>query len=272
MNAPVRYFGGKGSMIDTLIAYFPFAEEYDTFLDAYGGSGVALLNKPRTTVEIYNDLDRNVYSLFKVLQDGSLFEEFYRKAQLALYDEWTSDEYRRSLRGDLELVERAFRFWYVGRTRRGGGQGGFLFNVMPRRRMSKSVSDFLSTVDGLPALHARLSNVIVRNRDAIGLIQRCDRARTFIYLDPPYVHSTRTAVRYNVDADDDHHKQLVYTLNNTSRAMVALSGYENPLYAELQGFKRHEFTVNTLTGSNERKTKTESLWLNYTPPTDRRLL
>lgn len=260
-------------MVGTLVSYFPLAEDYDTFIDAYGGSGVVLLNKPRTTMEVYNDLDKNVYSLFKVLQDRSLFDEFSRKCQLAYFDEWTSEEYAESLRGgDLELIDRAFCFWYVNRTRRAGGQGGFIFNLVIRRRMSKSVSDFLSAVDRLPELHQRLSAVVVRNCDALELIRECDYPRTLIYLDPPYVHSTRTGTRYNLDVDDEHHARLVDTLNQIRHAYVALSGYDNELYAGLRGFTRYEFTVNTVTGNNERKTKVESIWTNYAPPQQMRLL
>lgn len=267
MNAPIRYFGGKGTMVDTLVSYFPLAEDYDTFIDAYGGSGVVLLNKPRATMEVYNDLNKNVYSLFKVLQDRSLFDEFSHKCQLAYFDEWTSEEYEESLRYDeLGPVERAFRFWYVNRTRRAGGQGGFIFNLVVRRQMSKSVSDFLSAVDRLPALHQRLSAVVVRNRDALELIRECDYPRTLIYLDPPYVHSTRTGTRYETDADDNHHELLIETLNSIRRAYVAVSGYDSAIYAGLQGFTRYDFTVNTVTGNNLPKSKTESLWCNYVPP------
>lgn len=267
MKTPIRYFGGKGNMINTLVSYFPSARNYDTFVDAYGGSGVVLLNKPRTTMEVYNDLDQNVYSLFVVLRDPDLFHPFYEQCQLAFYDETTSETYEASLRTDeLTLLERAFRFWYVSRTRRGGGLGGFMMNLAIRRRMSKSVSDFLSAMDGLPALHARLSPVIVRRMDALKLIQELDFKRTLMYLDPPYLHNTRTGARYRVDATQEHHEQLVDTLNQIQHAYIALSGYDNDLYAGLQGFTRYDFTVNTVTGNNERKTKIESLWTNYVPP------
>lgn len=267
VNAPIRYFGGKGNFVGKLLSFFPLADSYNTFIDVYGGSGVVLLNKPQVEVEVYNDLDRNVYALFQVLQDAELFAVFVKKCELALYDEATSDAYEVSLGGELaEPMERAFRFWYVARTRRGGGLGGFSFNTIVRRRMSKSTSDFLSAVDRLPQLHQRLSTVIVRNMDALELIEHSDMPRTLLYLDPPYLHSTRTSARYRTDATTEHHHQLVEVLAKLRHAYVALSGYDNPLYATLPGFKRHAFEVRTVTGANERKTKTECVWLNYPPP------
>jgi len=264
MNAPVKYFGGKGGMIAQLLSYFPDESLYDTFVDAYGGSGVVLLNKPRVPIELYNDVNRNVYALFKVLRDEALFAEFYRLCQLALYDESTSNEYRVSLRGELDDVERAFRFWYVNRTRH-NGIGGFSINTTVRRNTSKSVSDFLSSVDEMPELHARLSTVIVTNRDALELIGEFDRERTLIYLDPPYVLSTRTEARYENDVDDAHHERLVAALNAIKKAYVILSGYDNALYSALNGYTRRDFAVNTVSGTGTPKQKMESLWMNYDP-------
>ncbi len=265
-QAPIKYFGGKGNMIGKLLELFPPVSEYDHFLDAYGGAGTVLLNKPVTPVEVYNDLNRNAHALFAVLVDKALFLEFQRLTEVALYDELTSEEYLVALTDDtLTLVERAFRFWYVSRVRHGSGIGGFVCNSTIRRGMSKSTSDFLSSVDGLSALHTRLSRVVVRNCDAIKLIPQFDYKRALIYLDPPYVHSTRGGARYETDADDNHHVALVEVLNSIRNAYVVLSGYDNPIYDSLKGFTKHSFEVATVDGHNVPKTKREFVWRNFEP-------
>lgn len=129
--------------------------------------------------------------------------------------------------------------------------------------MSKSTSDFLASVEGLLPLHERLSSVVVRNCDALELIARCDYPRTLIYLDPPYVHETRTETRYETDADNDHHERLIELLSSLRSAYVVLSGYEHPLYAALNGFSKHQFEVNTVTSTNTPKVKTETVWRNF---------
>lgn len=256
-------------MIEQLMSFFPPTDNYETYVDAYGGAGTVLLNKPRTGAEIYNDLEKNVYSLFKTLSDRQLFEEFERLAQLALYDEATSDEFVDSIKYDeLGVVERAFRFWYVARTRF-SGNGGFSINAKNiRRGMSKSTSDFLSSVEALPELHARLKTVVVTNRDALDVIRDNDFPRTFIYLDPPYVLASRTSTtRYRQDATDDHHRQLVSVLNDIKHAYIVLSGYENEIYdvLDLKKFTKHSFDVNTQTGNFGSKVKTECVWRNFEP-------
>ncbi|MBK8035326.1 MAG: DNA adenine methylase [Chloroflexi bacterium] len=264
MRAPIKYFGGKGNMLHKLLAFFPDPSSYDLFIDAYGGSGVVLLNKPRTQVEIYNDLDLNVYSLMATLADPVLFAAFRQRAELALYDEATSNVYRGAIRNPGQPIhERAFMFWYLTRTRQGMGSGGFSINTVVRRRMSKSTSDFLSSVEGLPELHARLSSVLVTQRDALELIAAYDMPRTLVYADPPYVQSTRGKTRYAVDADDAHHRQLVEVLNGLQHARVVLSGYDNPIYAALRGFAQQAFQVKTVTPTGAPKSKTECVWVNF---------
>lgn len=272
-RAPIKYFGGKGNMLGKLLAFFPDPSSYDLFIDAYGGSGVVLLNKPRCAVEIYNDLDLNVYALMMTLSDPVLFSAFRCRAELALYDETTSANYRATLKNPgLPVHERAFRFWYVNRTRQGAGTGGFSINTVVRRRMSKSTSDFLASVEGLADLHARLSSVIVTRRDALELTAAYDMPRTLIYLDPPYVHSTRGKTRYAVDADDTHHRRLVEVINGLQYARVIVSGYDNAIYAAgLRGFEKHTFDVNTVSGNGKAKRKAECVWVNFAAGTLRLL-
>lgn len=84
----------------------------------------------------------------------------HQLCELALYSETLSNEFIERLRvqeAQLSQPQRAFMFWYVNRTRH-NGVGGFSINTTVRRGMSKSTSDMLSSVAGLPALHDRLSS------------------------------------------------------------------------------------------------------------------
>lgn len=262
LQLPIRYFGGKGNMIDDLLPHFPTPSDYDTYVEPYGGSGVVLFNKPRADVEVYNDLNLNVYTLYRVLQERETFEAFKFKAELSVYHEQMMKDYAKSLRsGQLEPVERAFRFWYVNRTRR-NGIGSFSVHSISRKNMSKSVRDFLASVEGLDAIHDRLRTVVISNRDALQMIPHWDRRRCLIYLDPPYVHSTRGETRYETDADDNHQQQLINVLKKVKNALIVLSGYDNDLYNNL-GWRRADFNINTVSGTRQTKTKTESVWLNF---------
>lgn len=258
MNAPIIYFGGKNGMAKHIIDYFPDKETYNTYIEPFGGSyGVGLHMDYIPPVEIYNDLDNNVYSLYKVLQDKELFGEFQRLCELSPYSETMNREYALSLKNDeLTTLDRAYRFYYVNRTSF-NGNGGFKMNCVIRRKTSKSVSDFLSSVERLDELHDRLVNVLVCNRDGIELISKYkNKDNVLIYCDPPYVQSTRTSNRrYDIDMEDDTQDRFLEVCIGCKCKML-ISGYDNEKYNMLleNGYNKVEFEVNH---------RIETLWKNY---------
>ena len=263
MKSVITYFGGKGLISKKIIHHFPVT--YSIYIEAYGGGASVLFAKPLTSLEIYNDVYENVYSLFKVLADKNLFKEFKHLCDVSLYSRQLRDEFVDDLkRNDLSLVERAFRYWYTNRTSHTRGDT-LAVNKSIRRNMSKSVSDFLTSIDSLFAIHNRLSKVIVEKQDAIELLKKYNAPTTFAYLDPPYHHDTRTDKRYNHDLTNEEQEILVdYLL--TSKSKILLSGYKNSEYERLEeyGWERIDFPVKISGGvDNKAGIKVESLWKNY---------
>lgn len=273
MNSPIRYFGGKNGMASKILKYFPKEGSYNTYIEPFGGSfGVALHNPNIPPIEIYNDLDNNVYSLFRTLVDKEMFVEFQKLSDLIIYSEKVRKVFKQDLKeipfnedDKLSIVHRAFKFFYVNRTSR-NGIGGFSINTCVRRSMSKSCSDLLSTIEGLPKLHDRLSKVIVTNQDGIKLISKySQREDTFIYADPPYHQSTRTETRYNIDMNDDEQERFIDECVN-AKCKILISGYDCNPYKRLEenGFIKIKFVVHTMSGNRKtKKDKVEYLWLNY---------
>lgn len=272
MNSLVRYFGGKNGMANKILEYFPQNGTYNTYIEPFGGSfGVALHNPNIPPIEIYNDLDNNVYSLFRVMVDDKMFEKFRMLCDCFIYSEEMRRQYIKELREmvfedtESHLINRAMKFFYVNRTSR-NGIGGFSVNLCVRRSMSKSCSDMLSTIEGLPKLHDRLSKVVVTNQDGIKLINKYSQSEnTFIYADPPYHQCTRTSTRYNVDMGDELQEKFIDACIN-AKCKILISGYDCELYKRLEenGFKKVEFIVHTMSGDHKtKKDKTECLWMNY---------
>jgi site-specific DNA-adenine methylase len=265
MNTPIKYFGGKSLCFKDIFKYFPNREEYNTYIEPFGGSfSLGLKMEVPAEVEIYNDLEQNVYSLYKVLSDPEMFQLFKSKCDLAMYNEDIRREFKELLKHeDITLVERAFYFFYTNRTSH-NGIGGFSMATCIRRGMSKSTSDFLSAIDRLQELHDRMSKVIVTNMDGNKLIRRYDDPRVLCYCDPPYEQSTRTAARYKVDMDRDGHIEFLNTVIE-SKSKIIISGYDCELYDKLteNGFSKIHFDVNTIGGDFKPKTKVETLWKNF---------
>lgn len=258
MNAPIQYYGGKNTMSNHIIEQFPDKETYDTYIEPFGGSyAVGLHMSYIPPVEIYNDLNDNVYSLYKVLQNKDMFKSFQHLCELSPYSDAMRIEYVEALKNkDIPILNRAYMFFYVNRTSF-NGIGGFKINICIRRHTSKSISDYLSAVDRLEELHQRLSNVIVSKTDAIELIEKHkNKQNVFMYLDPPYVWNTRTSnTRYDVDMDDEKQDIFLKTCIG-SKCKMLISGYDNDKYNVLidNGFNKVSFTTNN---------RVETLWRNY---------
>ena len=267
INSPIRYYGSKGNgLANRIYQYSPKPSDYDVYLEAFSGAANLLFTKKPSGVEIYNDLEKNVYSLFKVLSNKELFPKFKELCELTYYSKDIREEFKIDLKKeDLDVLERAYKYFYVNRTSFNGNGGFSAISESIRRNMSKSVSDYLSSVDCLPEIHDRLSRVIVENSDGIELIEKHDKDRTFIYADPPYHQDTRTGARYKVDMNDEQQERFVSVALNLKKAKILISGYDCKEYNRLtsNGFEKIEMEVNTQDSKRRPKTKTEVLWRNY---------
>ncbi len=89
-----------------------------------------------------------------------------------------------------------------------------------------------------------------------------ENPKTLIYLDPPYVLSTRKGGElYDFEMSDlDHIKLLTVVCERPS--MVMISGYRSAIYDEyLSEFHRIDYQTTTRQGLVD-----ESLWMNFEPP------
>ena len=264
MKSPIKYFGGKNGMANKILPFFPDNYEKMTYLEAFCGSGAMLFHKERSDVEIINDLDNNIYSLFKTLIDPTMFDQFKHMCDLSLYSEQVFKEYQTDLKTELDVVERAYKFFYCNRVAY-NGIGGFSSSNVVRRKMSKSVSDYLSAIDGLFNVHDRLSNVVVHNKNAFDLITKWDKPNVFMYLDSPYALETRSSGGYKHDMNDEEQDEYLNILLSITDAKVLVSGYNCERYNVLDraGWKRYDMEIKTQNGNREGKSKVESLWYNY---------
>lgn len=111
--------------------------------------------------------------------------------------------------------------------------------------------------------------VTVVNADAISWLESREwTGQEFIYLDPPYVLSTRTKKDiYRFEMSDADHQQLLSTLTAISdrhAVKFLLSGYRNDIYddwARANSLQRADFQAMT-----RRGVRTESVWFNYPTP------
>lgn len=257
----IRYHGGKWRLAPWIVDHI---SNHHTYVEPYGGGGSVLLRKPRSYAEIYNDLDGDVVNLFRVARDRG--EELRRLLELTPF---SREEFEASYESSPDPLERARRM--VVRSHQGFGSAAASgertgFRSSSTRTGTSPAVDWRNYPDALVAIIDRLQGVVVENRDALEVMAYHDRPETLHYVDPPYVHSTRSLkVRHNDhrksyrhELTDDQHQHLAQFLLGL-RGKVLLSGYRCPLYDELfagwHRVERHAFAD----GARDR---IECLWLN----------
>ena len=283
LHSPILWFGGKGKVVRWLLNFVPSHKYY---LEAFGGGASLLFAKSPVSFEVYNDLDEGLFSFFKVLRDPNKFRRFYRRACLTPYSRKEYQYARDNWRSCEDEIEKA-RMWYVVVRMSFGGRfesgWGYSFSRIDRN-MPHTCSAWLSALDMLPAIHQRIRTVQIENLDWRECLKKYDRGydEEFVYLDPPYVRTTRRAGEYSHEMTDADHRELVEYLL-THKRKVMLSGYDNEIYRELErhGYQKISREVacravgrtrqSGLLGkgasfkNNKTQRRVECIWINYSP-------
>jgi DNA adenine methylase len=259
----LRYHGAKWNLAPWVISHFP---PHESYVEPFGGSAAVLLQKTRSALETYNDLDGEVVTFFQVLREQT--EALVRLIELT---PWARAEYALSYEPTDDPLERARRFfvhaWMSigGTSRQSAWTSGWRYIKTVNARW-KGPAETWCMLDHLYDVANRLKGVQFECRDALEILPRYDGARTLFYCDPPYVFSTRSGHAgrmYAHEFQDEQHVRLAEVLGDL-QGMVVLSGYPSGLYAELYE-QRDWVRVNTeakVNGGRGDGKRIESLWLN----------
>ncbi|WP_067070344.1 DNA adenine methylase [Roseateles chitosanitabidus] len=258
----LRYHGGKFRLASWIVGFFP---AHRIYCEPFGGAASVLLLKDRSYAEIYNDLDLEVVNFFRVLRDADLAEQLARAVYLTPF---SRDEFRDSYAETDDPVEAARRtlvrsFMGFGTTTLRHNRTGF--RAKANRQTQPAQIDWTNYPAHVATFTERLRGVVIENRDALEILAQQDTAETLFYVDPPYPHETRSAIKSHNDKAYRHemttadHEALARTLH-ALKGMVVLSGYACELYDRelFPDWERHE-RVAMADGARER---TEVVWLN----------
>ncbi len=264
MRAVIRYPGSKWGIADWIISHFPAGYENLVYLEPFMGSGAVFFNKRPGAVETINDLDGDIVNLFRVLRERP--EELKHVLALTPY---SREEYDKSFEPCEDALERARRFM-VRTTQAIGAKmdGKCGWRNHKQMKIGGTACKWAGITDSIDTSAARLRGstknlVQIEHMDALRLIERYNSPDVLMYLDPPYVRSTRRSGKlYRHEMDDDEQRRLL-DLIVSSKAKIVLSGYASPLYDEaLQGWNKD----TTMSQTTSTKMAQEIIWMNYEPP------
>lgn len=248
------WVGGKFHLAKTIIPKIPTHVGY---VEPFAGGAWILFRKPESKAEIINDINKDVVTLYRVIQKH--LPEFIRYSQWVLI---SRDEFNRLLQVNpdtLTDIERSFRFFYLQKLAFAGrinGTPSFGTSSVKPARLNLSRIE-----EDLWAAHQRLAQVTIENLPYAEVIHRYDRAETFFYCDPPYF-DCEDYYGKNIFSRDDFTK--LRDILSTIKGKFLLSINDVPLIREL--FK--DFTIESVDNfysmnKNQMKPVKEILIKNY---------
>lgn len=273
----IRWHGGKWRMAKWIMSHFP--DDHDLYVEPFGGSAAVLLQKPRSRMEVYNDLDLQVFNFFTVLRRWP--NQFIQELKLTPFH---NEEYMRSLFTDdtaegqattkeWDEMEQARRF-YIRAYQSIMGPTVTWTNSFKRQKVysrgksgkssMKPSAHTFAEVDHLYIVADRLRGVTFENTNWWTILEKYDTERTLFYLDPPYLGSTRKQNTKNAYAHEmmepENHFAFL-TLARGLQGIPLISGYDSELYrTELEERDWTKVTYNArINGPNKA---VECLWLS----------
>ena len=235
-----------------------------------GGGSVWLALNPEGISEVVGDTRGDVTNFWNILRDPRSFEELRRACEATPFDEAIFENPNAVPSGLRPAVHLAWDFFVRVRLSLSGRMKGFasITRNRTRRGMNEQVSAWLTAIDGLPDVHARIKRTLVRCKPALELLISEDGPRTLFYLDPPYLHETRVSTdEYGEhEMTPEQHKDLLDALVALEGRFM-LSGYRSALYDEYAarwGWHLTEFDVPNHAASGKTKRRmVECVWRNF---------
>lgn len=257
ITAIAPWFGGKRSLAPRIVEQLG---PHKAYWEPFCGSLAVLFAKKPSQQETAIDLHGNLVNLARVLADPDMSLELYGRASRTLC---STDLYRRSLQwlddnpldGSTTDLDAAYHWLLVSWMGRNGYAGCVRTTFQPSVRYTpgggSSSMRWRNAVESIPPWHERLRSVQILSDDAFEILWKiADVLGVVIYVDPPYVRSTRSngggsvylhdfveEVPIRVAAADgrgekpgkrNDHVRLYYRLRRFTHARVIVSYYDHP--------------------------------------------
>jgi len=259
MMSAFPYIGGKTRLAEWVIDHLP---PHTTYVEPFGGSASVLLNKPRSTVEIFNDKDSDVVTFFRVARERpEELAEWCRFVPFSeqLHDKW-ADEFFSGERPNDD-VEHAGKWLFLRYSQYAGKvsrKSGFKRESPRDEKGSRNARNWLNAPERIEQVADRFRGVSVVHEDYLTVFERYDSPETVFYVDPPYYQKEDL---YREAADHATLEQALSELEGA--AIVSYTDIPPGLY---QGDRWHvvERSV-THSAAGNGKMANERLLLNFEP-------
>ena len=224
MNSFISWIGGKKLLRKKILEQFPGTDEYDRYIEVFGGAGWVLFAKDKhADMEVFNDANGELINLYRCVK--------YHSEALQKELEWsfTSREQFFDFRDQVQVrgltdIQRAARYYLLIKCSFGSDIRSF----------GVRGKNLENSIEYLKEVKKRLNTTVIENKDFEGLIKTYDREKALFYLDPPYFETEKY---YDVGFLKQDHLRLRDTLEKIKGKFVLSyndSEYIRNLYSGYQ--------------------------------------
>ncbi|MEM7539621.1 MAG: DNA adenine methylase [Chloroflexota bacterium] len=265
INSPFKWAGGKSRLRKQIIELIP---QHSCYVEPFSGAAWVLFGKPPSDVEVINDIDQELTTFFQVVK--------HKPDELLASFEWelvARAEFERLANLDpseLNDVQRAHRFYYLIMAGWGGESNypRFQISISDGGHGNRLIGALKNLEKRIRPVHERLRIVIIENMDWENCIDRYDREKVVMYIDPPY---PKNGVNYRHNMKDwADHERLAKRLTE-SKCKWIVSSYDREEVRN--SYKGHNAVavqsysgMKTKKNSQERVLNREVLITNFELP------
>lgn len=252
-KSPLAWVGGKSKLTATIIPLIP---PHKCYVETFAGAAWVMFRKPESKVEVINDINSDLVTLYRVIQNH--LEEFVRYFKWSLISREEFARLQAVPPETLTDIQRSARFYYLVRNAFGAKIVGQSFGIAST---SKPRLNLLRLEEDLSEAHLRLSRATVENLPYETLIKRYDSKDTFFYCDPPYWDCENDYGKGLFDKTD--FERLRDVLKSCQGKWLVSINNVPQIRTLFEGFEFKEVKTNYSIGKNEGKPVTELLIANY---------
>ncbi len=217
----MNYIGGKSQLRKTIAELIP--EDIQSYIEPFGGAAWVMLYKDKwANLEVYNDLDKNLYNLFNIIKfhPEAFIKEFrYMLNSRAVFNDALNSK-------PITDIQKAANFFFLLQRSYGAKKAQF---ATARNGAASSTKSQCNIIERVAQTAIRFDKVLVENLDFEELIKRYDIESAFFYCDPPYSEGEGYDV---VKTKDFDHKRLFSVLSSI-KGRFLLSYDDKPSVREL---------------------------------------
>ena len=215
--------GNKQRIAEKILSYFP---EHELYVEPFFGAGGIFFKKPLAKYNVCNDIDSDVFNLFKILQSKGKRKMLYKYFKITpihtdLLDFWKKNK-------ESNSIKKAARFLFLSNNTF-LGKGNTL-------RFGNQINAKKLILKNIKYVNNKLKYVQFTNFDFRKFInnisfKRQGRRNAFVYADPPYLNTDCDT--YDAPKFKEQDALELFNVLTESKMRFAISEFDNPTILNL---------------------------------------